>query len=178
MSNLKDIKLDELLDIEFRNLYSHISTCPKGGRYMTLQVEVLDSEAQLIENILQIMQLVNLNSRNWLNYEFWKKTLPYWFVDFCSPEMTQLENDEWLAHWRTLNESDKRSVEVRKVWSLADWLYWMDPENRVWFYASLTTPTPQKALITIFTFEETPPIGALEWLIKACRGKINGVSLD
>jgi hypothetical protein len=51
------------------------------------------------------------------------------FVERCAPEQTKDEAEEWLAWWRKLPSEEQGQAGAQRDWSLADWLYWFEPEQ-------------------------------------------------
>ena len=166
-------KIMDCLECEAQNLNIYASAKPKGFFLMPFEVTNISNAREFADKINQVVRLVNTNSSNWPDYEYWLSILPLWFINYCKTQMSKQENNEWLLYWKTLNNEDKREAEIKKGWALADWLYWMEPCNRPWFFYSIELQDSTCVLVTVFTDENSPPVGALEWLLNSNR--INGV---
>src|SRR5213075_1262403 len=60
--------------------------------------------------------------------------LPEWFTSACVAEMSPEQAKHWLAWWKSLSPEEQTKAEIEKDWSLDNWLYWMEPGNRQWFW--------------------------------------------
>ena len=169
MNNSHRDMIKVFLEHEHNNLNYQTVTKPDETLFLEIKLDNIGSIELSVNRIKQVIQLVNDNSEAWPSYQLWEDILPSWFVNFCEPEMSQIDSDKWLAWWRTLNETDKRKAEKSKGWSLADWLYWLEPKNRVWFYGSIKNQELEGATFTLFSIENAPPLGALGWLIIASQ---------
>lgn len=106
---------------------------------------------------------------NWPSEEEWAEILPDWFVAACAPEMSRAQAEEWLASWKRLSKDEQARVELEKDWSLADWLYWMEPANREWFWWDTKSADDVDHILVAIEVDGWPfPWGALRWLFKAC----------
>jgi len=92
--------------------------------------------------------------------------LPDWFTAACSPEMSPEDAQRWLTWWRSLSPREQRKAELEKGWSLENWLYWMEPDNRQWFWWDAKIIDNDIALA--IEVEGWPfPWGSLRWLFLA-----------
>jgi hypothetical protein len=73
-------------------------------------------------------------STSWPTVEQWAFKLPRWFTSVCTAPMTQQQAERWLAWWKGLPRDEQAKVEIERNWSLDNWFYWMQPENRQWFW--------------------------------------------
>lgn len=71
--------------------------------------------------------------------------MPEWFVAACSPERT----------------AEKTS------WTLADWLYWMEPDERQWFWWDARIDGEGATTVLVEVPRWPSATGALEWLLRA-----------
>jgi hypothetical protein len=94
--------------------------------------------------------------------------LPKWFVLACVEEMTTEQAKQWLDWWRSLPAKDQAKVELEKDWSLDNWLYWMEPSNRQWFWWDAKILEDSELIEVAIEVEAWPfPWGALRWLFRA-----------
>lgn len=94
--------------------------------------------------------------------------IPAWFTSACSPEISADQAEQWLAWWRGLPPDEQAEVSREKSWSLENWLYWMEPENRQWFWwdAMLLKESDHIAL-AVEVMAWPFPWGSLRWLFRA-----------
>ncbi len=109
-----------------------------------------------------LIRLDETAREQWPAVETWVKVLPVWFIEACAPEKSHAEARAWLARWRGLSNVERDREEREKAWSLANWLYWMEPDRRTWWWVSTRE---QQVLVAVI---EWPfPWGALSWLLRA-----------
>lgn len=93
--------------------------------------------------------------------------LPEWFIAACTPQPTQDEQEQWLAWWRTLDHKSKATAERERGWTLQEWLSWMEPDQRTWWWWDAEVTGPTTAIVHV-TVEGWPSaLGALHWLLAA-----------
>ena len=94
--------------------------------------------------------------------------LPEWFVSACVAEMSPEQANKWLSWWRSLPPEEQRKAEIEKDWSLENWLYWMQPSNRQWFWWDAKVLEDYDHIALAIEVEAWPfPWGALRWLFRA-----------
>jgi hypothetical protein len=81
-----------------------------------------------------------------------------------SPEKAK----QWLTWWRSLPPAEQAKAEIEKDWSLENWLYWMEPSNRQWFWWDAKVLQEHDHIALAIQVEAWPfPWGALRWLFRA-----------
>jgi hypothetical protein len=103
----------------------------------------------------------------WPSVERWSRLLPAWFVEGCAPERDQDEAEQWLAWWRTLPADEQARVSSEQRWSLADWLYWLEPSERQWFWWDAAVEDSTRLRVMVEVSGLPAPLGALLWLLRA-----------
>lgn len=93
--------------------------------------------------------------------------LPVWFVEQCAPEPSAEESARWLGWWRSLGPEDRARAEADKAWTLADWLYWLTPGERQWFWWDAEIDSTGSAFVVVVVDGWPAPLGALRWLLRA-----------
>lgn len=131
-----------------------------------LVVTADDAEA-VIDRVREVLRAVVPMSAEQLDREAeHPAVLPPWFVDRCAPEMTPVEAANWLAWWRGLDPEGQAGAEEEKGWTLPDWLYWMRPDERQWYWWSLSVKSERSATLAVAVLGLPVPLGALRWLLK------------
>jgi hypothetical protein len=108
--------------------------------------------------------VIDHQAGDWPDVSAWRELLPSWFVEAC-PDESPEETERWLAWWRSLPREQQVEAERARAWSLADWLYWLEPDERQWFWWAATVE--DDALRVAVELSGWPaPLGALEWLLR------------
>jgi hypothetical protein len=98
--------------------------------------------------------------------EAWRRLLPEWFVQRFVPERTQDEAERWLDWWRTLSPEEKARAQEQS-WTLLDWLYWFEPEQRTWSWWNATIRDKDTFRLAIAACDSVTPLAAFKWLFRA-----------
>jgi len=94
--------------------------------------------------------------------------LPKWFIDRCAPQKTREEADQWHTWWKGLPPDEQTRVSNETDWSLSNWLYWLEPANRQWFWCDAKVLEDYDHIALAIKVEAWPfPWGALGWLFRA-----------
>lgn len=94
-------------------------------------------------------------------------SLPEWFTSACVAEMSSEQAKQWLAWWKSLPPEEQARAEIAKDWSLDNWLYWMEPSNRQWFWWDAKVLEDYDHIALAIEVEAWPfPWGALRWLFR------------
>lgn len=133
-----------------------VARCPLGAS------DVLAKASSVLKTVDEIALT------GWLGNEEWSRKLPEWFTSACAPPMSQEQAERWLAWWKALPPEEQSRAENEKDWSLDNWLYWMQPENRQWFWWDGKTLDDCDHILVAVVVEAWPfPWGSLRWLFKA-----------
>ena len=139
-----------------------------GAGTVTVTASTNDPEGLLARCAEVMTAVLEETTVPWPPHRRWAEALPPWFVRRCAPESTPEQDAEWLAWWRSLN-ADRRLVEARdKPWSLSDWLHWLQPDERTWYWWGSGSDGSREARIEVEVAGWPVPLGSLEWLLKAC----------
>ncbi|MFM7887132.1 MAG: hypothetical protein ACKPCM_10675 [Pseudanabaena sp.] len=103
----------------------------------------------------------------WPSDDCWLTILPQWFIQQCSEELSLEEQEKWLVWWRGLSPEEQSQLNKEEQWSLSEWLYWLHPENRQWFWWEATSEDPDILRIAVEVNEWPFPWGSLDWLLRA-----------
>ncbi|QRP49055.1 hypothetical protein [Amycolatopsis sp. FDAARGOS 1241] len=114
-----------------------------------------------------LLEVLEHSGPGWPTVEEWRSILPPWFVAACGPEMRREDAERWMAWWRTLGPADKARVESERRWTLADWLYWLMPSERQWFWWDAKVGRDDTLRVSIEVMGWPTALGALDWLLRA-----------
>lgn len=128
---------------------------------------LIDSEnsaRSILEKAKTVLSIVDQKSLvAWPSIEEWRRLLPKEFVLPFRLPLSQEQAKEWLKWWRGLSPDDQMRVENERVWSLEDWLYWMEPNNRHWFWEDVEIIDNSRLRATILAAEWPFPWGSFRW---------------
>jgi hypothetical protein len=136
-----------------------------GDRPLGTLIEL--NAMEVLSKAREVLRAVVMNNDPWPADDQWRQLLPTWFVDRCAPEQTKGEAAEWLARWRKLPPAEKARATEERGWSLLDWLYWLRPAERQWFWWDGQPLDNDVARIVVEVKDTPTALGALEWLLKA-----------
>lgn len=103
----------------------------------------------------------------WPSLEQWESLLPAWFVAASGQERSREDAERWLAWWRTLSPSEKAKAESEKRWTLSNWLYWLTPSERQWFWWEAEVLRDGALRVVVEIPGWPAPLGALDWMLRA-----------
>jgi len=108
---------------------------------------------------------------DWPQADQWRSRLPKWFVDACAPAMSELEANTWLIRWKKMSLKERAADEASRLWSLDNWLYWMEPERRAWFWLCADPVSPQEVMFTVDVDSWPFPWDDMKWLWKSAGAR-------
>ena len=114
----------------------------------------------------EVMRVVCHHAQPWPTVAGWTGILPRWFVESCPPELTMEAAEKRVTWWRTLPPEEQARVERERKWPLADWLYWLEPAHRTWYWWDVRLEGPDAFTLAV-AVPDTPARGALRWLLNA-----------
>jgi hypothetical protein len=104
---------------------------------------------------------------SWPTVSEWRQLLPAWFVEGSAPEKSREEAERWLGWWRSLPAAEQARVTREQRWALPDWLHWLEPAERQWFWWDAVVENPETLRVMVEVPGWPAPLGALEWLLRA-----------
>ena len=133
-----------------------VARCPLGA-------------SSVLAKVISVLKSVDEIARNdWPTEERWLAILPEWFTSACASPMTPEQAEQWLVWWKGLPPNEQARAEIEKDWSLDSWLYWMEPNNRQWFWWDAKALDDCDCILLAVEVEGWPfPWGSLRWLFKA-----------
>lgn len=151
----------------------HVSSGPRPGEKPTavaltdVVAEGADPQVILGRCREVLMTILDYPESAWPGSEEWARLLPAWFVAASSPQQTRAETEEWLARWRSLSPADKARAESEQPWTLDDWLFWMNPAERTWYWWDAAVQPDGRLRVVVEIPGWPTSYGSLEWLIRA-----------
>lgn len=143
---------------------------PAGAADVAAYEFVADSpdSGELLRNCREVMSVVLRRQEDeWPSLDGWRELLPRWFVDACGPELTH-EQADWQSAWlKSLPAEQQVAAEDAIPWSLADWLEWLRPSERTWYWLGADATDQRVLRVWVDVPGHPSPTGALEWLLKA-----------
>ena len=141
---------------------------PGGAGTVLVYVRAGEDIRMILERCRSVMLTILDNSgQRWPSVERWRQILPEWFVAACAPEPSREEAERDLARWRALSPAEQRREAREEQWTLADWLFWLEPSERQWYWWDATAKSHDALLVTVEVPGWPAPLGALEWLLRA-----------
>lgn len=96
----------------------------------------------------------------------WRTLLPLDFVRTCAAEMAPEDAQKWLIRWQSLSERQQRQEEASRSWSLNNWLYWLEPQDRCWCWWDANEIDANHLVVAVAVKDWPFPWGALAWLFR------------
>ena len=104
---------------------------------------------------------------DWPSDSGWSAMLPSWFVARCAEPESDADAEKWLAWWRGLSAEEQVTAEAVKPWTVANWTYWMHPDQRRWAWWDGEVVSDHEILVLVDSPDWPTPTGALEWLLRS-----------
>lgn len=152
----------------------HLETGPRPGERAggagTVTVVALcrDDAGQVGQRAREVLRAVLAHAGPpWPSVHEWRLLLPKWFVESSGREQSSAEAERWLSEWRSLSAEEKAQVTRTQRWTLANWLYWLQPSERQWFWWDAATEDPDTLRVIVEVSGWPAPLGALGWLLRA-----------
>jgi hypothetical protein len=93
--------------------------------------------------------------------------LPDWFKGQFRPSQSKVEAEEWLNIWRKAPAIKQAEMQKKLGWDLDGLLYWLWPENRLWYLKSINWDE-RTLLIDIAVWDVPIPTEDFETVIQYC----------
>jgi len=159
------------LESELRRVAKGPSANEKPGGIGTVRFTVRCpiGTADVLAKAKSVLEAVdNATLAGWPSNEKAAPQLPQWFIDRCAPPITQEEAERQLAWRKSLPLEEQNRLRNETDWSLDNWLYWMEPSNRQWFWWDAKVLEDYDHIALAIEVEAWPfPWGALRWLFRA-----------
>ncbi len=141
---------------------------PLGAGIVKFRVMTKEPAPIVLNRVRSVLSVIDETAmvNKWPDDAAWTARLPKWFVAGCAPTMTEREANSWLIKWNKMSAVEKAKAEEEKAWSIDNWLYWMQPENRQWYWWDAEAVEEVAALVAIEVEAWPFPWGSLKWLLK------------
>ena len=116
------------------------------------------------KSVLELVDQAGLHE--WPAGSAWFEIIPDWFKARCAPELGPNEAELKLAKWKKLPPEQQRQME-EEGWSVLNWIYWLDPDNRTWYWWNDAVRDANTIQVTVEAEDWPMPWGSLRWLFRA-----------
>ena len=141
---------------------------PAGVGTVSVVARCRGDASRVAERSREVLQVVLAHAGPpWPAVSEWRQVLPAWFVNASAPERPREEAEQWLGWWRSLPPEEQARVTRSQRWALADWLYWLEPSERQWFWWDAVVESPEILRVIVQVSGWPAPLGALDWLLRA-----------
>lgn len=138
---------------------------PGGVGLVSVVAQCSGNALEVLSKVREVVLLVvNTPSTGWPSIEHWRDYLPDWFVDGCTEDISDGQAERWLAWLQTLKPSEKTQAIRDRGWSLPNWLYWLEPANRQWYWWDGKV-SGDRVVVSVEVAGWPAPLGSLEWLL-------------
>jgi hypothetical protein len=150
--------------------FRHLCTVPnsiealRGLGLVRFDVQCQDNSAQVLLRVREVLQQLLSYPPNELSSQL---NLPDWLIGSFAPEKSMEEAEQWLKWWKSLPKEEQEIASKEAKWSLEDWLYWMQPDMRQWFWWDAIISDESTIKIAVQVNEYPFAWGSLEQLFKA-----------
>ena len=142
---------------------------PGGIGTVDFAITCQGNATEVMEKAKAVLLTVDENSiDNWPDDNEWKAILPDWFIDKCAPEMTREQADKRQSKWRRIFSRRRADTQAEEAWSLLNWLYWFEHDNREWFWWDGKVADENTIVCKAEVYGWPFPWGSLKWLFLAC----------
>jgi hypothetical protein len=158
--------IDEIQRIRFGPRAKEI---PSGVGTIRFVIDCPTGSTGVLERVRGLMIDVAIHSAEpWPDTIEWSALLPNWFVAASPPDRTDKEVEAYISEWRKMNPEQQSRTEENRDWPIADWLFWMEPEQRCWhWWDAADMPDSNRILLDVDVESWPFPWGALRWMFKA-----------
>lgn len=140
---------------------------PGGLGLIEVSVFTDGSATDVVERAKGVLRAVlSVTSDEWGSPDTGASRLPDWFVAGCATERSAEDGEQWLAWWRGLEPEAKARAADERPWTLPDWMHWMHPDERQWYWWDARVDGDGSARVLVEVPGWPLVTGALEWLLR------------
>ena len=122
---------------------------------------VLDRSREVLTAILRAMRSASAG------VEAPAPTLPQWFLEASGLERSVVEERAWQDELARMPQAERENAEAAERWSVSDFLYWFEPDQREWWWWGADVRDEDNVRIYLVIREFSVPHDALDWLLRA-----------
>lgn len=149
---MRVMNMSELVKLDLESEHTRLnqdsvkSSAPQGF-VVSFHVKCSPGDAaKILSDAKDVLRIINKNSfGNWPSLEGWSALLPNSFVATFTPDESGSGDDGW---------------------TLEDWIYWFEPNNRVWFWWDAPLLGVDALTVSILVYEHPFAWESLEVLFK------------
>lgn len=142
---------------------------PSGAGIVRFVVRCPFEVNEVLSRARSVLEAVDVATlAGWPENKKFVPIMPAWFIAVCCPPPSPEDAQDWLAWWKSLPLAEQAKAEMEKDWDLENWLYWMEPSQRQWFWWDARVLEHHDHIALAVEVQSWPfPWGALRWLFKA-----------
>jgi hypothetical protein len=141
---------------------------PGGAGLETATARCAGDAPEVLARAREVMAAVLTNSAGtWPSELEWRELLPSWFVEACADEETPEQTRQRLARWEHMTLAERALETENEAWSVDNWIAWLEPEERQWFWWSADVSDPDQLVVQVEVAGWPAATGALAWLLRA-----------
>lgn len=153
----------------------HLDSGPRHGEQLggagtvELVAKCPGGAERMLARCREVLRAVIAEKRDgrWPTPEEWEAILPGWFVQASSMSQSEEKREHWLRWWRGLPPDGRAQAAAEQPWSLNDWLFWFQHDDRAWYWWDGVVDDGDTVRICVEVTGWPVPLGALEWLLRA-----------
>jgi hypothetical protein len=151
---------------------------PGGTGLVEVLVRTSGDAGDLLRRCCDVLRVVVSASApgDWPSEATWSARLPRWFVQAAAAEESEEQAAQWLAWWRGLDQEARARAARERPWSLADWLHWLQPDERQWYWWNGVAEGAHEARVFVEVSGWPAALGSLEWLLRAAGAESVNIS--
>lgn len=143
-----------------------------GIGIVTFSVSCDGNSQEVLDTAISVMEVICLQYESgWSEEAKWRSILPSQFVSACAEEMTPSESQQWLQRWQVLSQEEREAEERNRRWSLANWLYWLRPSERLWQWWDAKIVDSSHLVVRVAVESWPFGCGAINWLFRGSGAK-------
>lgn len=119
----------------------------------------------------EVMEIVlRYRAEDWPSDAEWPSLLPAWFIAASAPERSHEQHERDLEAWKKLSHEKRVEAARTERWSPLEWVFWLHPNERCWWWWDASVRSPNELLVTIVVDGWPYAWGALSWVLRASGG--------
>lgn len=154
------------LELQHLRVGANLEEVPSGIGLIEFTVSCPLNATSVISRVQETLEIVlgKISRTQKMSLQDWEQQLPQWLIQAFQSQPSEPIQPTWWQNILTLGKA-----EAEQSWSLENWLYWFEPQNRNWFWwsASVISANQIKLILDVQDYPLT--IDALRWLFLAAE---------